>query len=112
LIVLLALGAVDARPISRPISAAEGDGVARSQLVEARRNGCTEPTDSLFLGHPPKDCRPAFKDTDIVIFGDPGWIIGSPRHVLAFKRLPARWLFEETWVALGRGLISSEPQAG
>ena len=104
LTLVLASGLVDARPLIRPVSTVEGRTLAQAVHDAAVRNGCWESTAAWLVppgkpGPPVKDCRLAFKDADIVVSWSDETTIGSPRHVLAFKRLPARWPLEETWLA-------------
>lgn len=104
LTLVLTSGLVDARPLVRPVSEAEGRSLAQAVRDAAMRNGCWDSTAAWLRppgkpGPPLRDCSLAFKDADIVVFWSDETTIGSPRHVLALKRLPARWPLEETWLA-------------
>src|SRR6185437_9857034 len=82
LVAILAFGGMDVRPLSRPVAVAEGDVIARAALEDARRNGCTEPIVLTPPGRPappPKDCRLAFADADVVIFWSDQTMFNSPR---------------------------------
>jgi hypothetical protein len=104
LTLVLASGVVDASPLLRPVSEAEGRSLAGAVREAAVRNGCWDSTAAWLTppgkaAPPPKDCGLAFKTADIAVFWSDETTVGSPRHVLALERLPARWPLEETWIA-------------